>query len=254
MKYGFIGFGHLAKAIYKGLKNEPIDFAYVSKDNDFKEIRSFETIKDLTHYADVVWLCVKPQDLIPVLEELRTANLAKKMIVTPVAGKSIRFIEGYVGAHITIARIMPNLATAYGKSVTAYADNSETELTKTVMTDLKKLGEVVELEERHFDLFTAIFGCGPAFLLEILGVFKMKMGDLGISGNEANSLLSQLVTGTLTYLENNSEKSIPELIDQIASKGGTTEAGLKSFRENNLNNLIGSVIESARKRSQEIGG
>jgi pyrroline-5-carboxylate reductase len=253
MKYGFIGFGHLGQAIYQGLKSEPIMFAYTSKTNEHNEIPAFDSIKELATFADVIWICVKPIDLGPVLEKLRAANLGKKMIVSAVAGKSIRFIEGYIGGDITIARIMPNLAMAYGKSVTAYADNSETELTKTVMADLKKLGKVVEIEERHFDIFTALFGSGPAFLLEILNVLKKKTAELGLSESLANELLTQLVQGTMSYLEASSPKSIPDLIDQIASKGGTTEAGLKSFRENKLDDLLGSVIEAARKRAQELG-
>lgn len=255
MKYGFVGFGHLAQAIHRGLENEAIDWAYTSKDNKHTEIRSFESIKDLAAFADVIWLCIKPQDLVPVLEKLRAANLSKKMIVSPVAGKSIRFIEGYLGAHITIARIMPNLAVAFGKSVIAYADNSETEITKTVMTHLNKLGKVLEIEERHFDLFTALFGSGPAFLMEFLEVFHRKTAEFGLPQSIANELVAQLVSGTMAYFEENSvAKSIPELIGQIASKGGTTEAGLKFFRENKLDSLFEGVIEAARKRAHEISG
>lgn len=254
MKYGFIGFGHLAKAIYQGLKNEPIDFGYTSLNNDFTEIRSFGTIKELATFADVIWICVKPQDLDPVLEKLRAVNLSEKMVVSPVAGKSIRFIEGYLGAHITIARIMPNLAMAYGKSVTAYADNSETEITKEVQADLKKLGKLVEIEERHFGLFTALFGSGPAFLLQTLEVFNKKAAGLGLPQSEVSELLAQLLSGTMAYFKANSDgKSIPELIDQIASKGGTTEAGLNSFRDNRLNDLLEGVIEAARKRAEDMG-
>lgn len=254
MKYGFIGFGHLAKAIYQGLKNEPITFGYTSLDNDFTGIRSFESIKELATFADVIWICVKPQDIVPVLEKLRAVNLSKKMVVSPVAGKSIRFIEGYLGGHITIARIMPNLAMAYGKSVTAYADNSETGITKGVQADLKRLGKLVEIDERHFDLFTALFGSGPAFLLEVLEVFHKKTATLGLPSGVAKDLVAQLVSGTMAYFEQNAgAKSIPDLIDQIASKGGTTEAGLNSFRGNKLNDLFEGVIEAARKRAQEIG-
>ena len=149
---------------------------------------------------------------------------------------------------------MPNLAVAYGKSVIAYADNSETEITKEVQANLKKLGKLVGIEERHFDLFTALFGSGPAFLLEILEVFHKKTGALGLSPAVANELVGQLVSGTMAYFEaNSSAKNIPELIDQIASKGGTTEVGLKSFRENRLNEILEGGIEAARKKSEEIG-
>lgn len=253
MNYGFIGFGKLARAIYQGLKDEPIDFAYVSRENDFTEIRSYKTIKELAAFADVIWICVKPQDVEPVLRELRAASLGNKMIVSPVAGKSLKYIEGFLGADTTIARIMPNLATAYGQSVTAYADNSEREITDQIKTHLEKLGKLVEIEERHFDLFTAIFGSGPAFLLEILSVFKWKAGEMGLPESQANELLIQLVRGTISYFEANPQKSIPELVDQIASRGGTTEAGLRSFKENKMELLIGSMIEAARKRSEELG-
>ena len=97
MKHGFIGFGHLAKAIYQGLKNEKITFAYTSKVNDFTEIRSFETIEELATFADVIWICVKPQDIVSVLEKLRAVNLSKKMVVSTVAGKVHSFYRRLSG-------------------------------------------------------------------------------------------------------------------------------------------------------------
>lgn len=253
MKYGFIGFGHLAQAIYQGLKNEPIEFGYVSRKNDPHEVRAFESIEALTAFADVLWICVKPQDIVEVLQKLRSADLAKKLIVSPVAGKSIHFIEGYLGADVSIARIMPNLAVAYSQSVTAYADNSESEITKQVKNDLTKLGNVVELPERHFDLFTAIYGSGPAFLLEMLDVYKRKTLELGLPVEKANELLKTLVDGTMAYLLANSGKSSSELIGSIASKGGVTEAGLEILRSKNVPNILNEVIETARKQSEELG-
>jgi len=252
MKYGFIGFGHLAQAIYQGLKTEPIEFGYISKENTQAEPRAFESIEALAAFADVLWICVKPQDVVTVLQALRSADLAKKMIVSPVAGKTIRFIEDYLGADTTIARIMPNLAMSYGKSVTAYADNSESEITVQVKSVLAKLGEVFELPERHFDLFTAIFGSGPAFLLETFGVYQKKIMELGLPRDRANELLEELLDGTMTYLQRNGDKTIAELVSQIASKGGTTEAGLNLLKERNLAGLLEEVIEAAKKRSEEL--
>lgn len=254
MKYGFIGFGNLAQAIYKGLKNEnEIAFACVTKGESDCEIQRFETVEALATFADVIWICVKPVDVPAVLEELRHADLATKMLVSPVAGKSISFIEGIVGADKTIARIMPNLAVAYGKSVTAYVDNSESEITKRVKEDLLKLGKLVELPERHFDLFTAIFGSGPAFLLEVLGVYQKKTLELGLSEEMAGELLEGLADGTMTYFRANTDKNVSELTGQIASKGGVTEAGLNVLRGKNLVGLLEEVLEASREKSEELG-
>ena len=160
MKYGFIGFGNLAKAIWTGLKEDKdIEFAYVDKINNEKEIKSFENISLLVSFSDVIWLCIKPQNLVEVLEELKNINLDGKILVSPVAGKSIKFIQDSLGKNVNIVRIMPNLAIAYGKSVTAYCVNKGNNIfAEKIKNDLSKLGKVIELPEEKFDLFTAIFG------------------------------------------------------------------------------------------------
>lgn len=255
MKYGFIGFGNLAKAIYEGSKeNKEINFAYIDKTNNFKKPKKLKDMKELVFFSDVIWLCIKPQNLSEVLEDLKKINLTGKIIVSPVAGKSISFIENSLGKNIPIIRIMPNLAIAYGKSVTAYCTNNRKNLLKEkVKKNLSKLGKTVELPEKSFDLFTAIFGSGPAFILEILKVFEDKINELKIKEIESIDLLLELTFGTLVYLkENKDQKSISKLIEKVTSKGGTTEAGLKSFKENNLNELLENIIVSAQKRSKEI--
>ena len=263
MKYGFIGFGNLAKAIWEGLKEDKeIEFAYVDPSTKIElgalqvkneRIKSFKNIKELVAFSDVIWLCIKPQNLVEVLDELKNINLDGKIFVSPVAGKSISFIENSLGKKVVMMRIMPNLAIAYGKSVTAYCVNEENNIfVEKIKKDLSRLGKAVELPEEKFDLFTAIFGSGPAFLLEVLKVFKEKIDELGIEGNEAKDLLVELALGTTTYLEKN-ENEIGELIEKITSKAGVTEAGLKSFKENNLDKLLAEVIISAQKKSKEIG-
>ena len=124
MNYGFIGFGNLAKAVYQGLKKvNNIQFAYFARSKKEVDIPFFENIDDLVSFADVIWITVKPQDIKEILGKLQPLNLEGKLIVSPVAGKSIAFIENYLGKEVPIVRIMPNLAMAYRKSVTAFATN-----------------------------------------------------------------------------------------------------------------------------------
>lgn len=256
MKYGFIGFGNLAQAIYLGLKNNPeIEFAYVDPVSKQQEPKNMGSIEELASHSDVIWLCVKPQNLPEVLEELKKTNLNGKILVSPVAGKNIGFIENALGKNVAIMRIMPNLAIAYGKSVTAYCVNTKNDiLAEKVKENLATLGKTIELSEEHFDLFTAIFGSGPAFLLEVLQSFKNKISELEISDEVGNDLLLGFAEGTLTYFSTNSkEKNIDELVEKITSKGGTTEAGLAFFKDNNLGKLLEEVITSAEKRSKEMG-
>jgi len=117
-----------------------------------------------------------------------------------------------------------------------------------------KLGKVVEIPEKDFDLFSALFGCGPAFLLEIYQVFKAKMKSLGLSDETENELLTELIEGTTSYLKNNqNEASIEELRKRITSKEGVTEAGVNYFKANKIDELFGNVITAAEERSREMG-
>jgi pyrroline-5-carboxylate reductase len=254
MNYGFIGFGNLAKAIHQGLKENPQNnFAYFSRHDQKNEIIFYNTPEQLIDNSQIIWLCVKPQNLAEILSALKNAKLSGKLIVSPVAGKSLGYIKSHLGQNADVARIMPNLAIAYKNSVTAFCLETDNLLAETLRKDLQTLGEVVELPEKDFDLFTAVFGSGPAFLLEILKVFRDNILKLNLPEAEADKLLLALAAGTLDYFRHNCrQKNIAELIGHIASKGGTTEAGLDYFQKNKLDELLNGMIEAAQKRSGRL--
>lgn len=254
VKYGFIGFGNLSKAIVKGLSSEEeIFFSYFSKTNQHKEIEAKDSLESLISWADVVVLGIKPQEIENVLGSVDKELFCDKLILSPVAGLKVSRLESILGKDKAIVRIMPNMAVAYKQAVIAFYSNTKSVGVEALKGHLETLGKLVEVDEIEFDLFTAIFGSGPAFLLEILASMKDKIREFkNISQADANLLLLQLLKGTLSYLESYKEKDIKELIQNIASKGGTTEAGLLFFHKNNLDSLFQNVFSEAEKRSIEL--
>jgi pyrroline-5-carboxylate reductase len=76
--------------------------------------------------------------------------------------------------------------------------------------------------------------------------------EMGFSDSEAELLVSQTFLGAVElYLATNF--SCQEWIQRVASRGGTTEAALKSFGENNLNADIISGAFAALHRAEELG-
>lgn len=256
MNHGFIGFGNLAKAIYKGLKKENnINFAYYAREKRNGDAEYIDNMEQLVDFADVVWLTIKPQDLQGVLEQLQPLNLKNKVFVSPVAGKKIEFIEKYLGDKQPIVRVMPNLAIAYQKSVTAFATNQpQNDDTEKIFNTLSKLGKAVKLDEQGFDLFTSVFGSGPAFILSFIQTFKDKMKEFDLPGPLLDELLLELTQGTTIYFAQNQQQfSIEELIKNITSKGGTTQAGLDYFRFHEIGKHFEGVLDAAKDRSKEMG-
>lgn len=255
IKHGFIGFGKMAQAIHQGLKNKPhTSFAFYSRKNASQEIPSLGSLEEVVAFSDVLWLCIKPQDLPEILSQLKDFPLENKTIVSPVAGVSLQALENELGKGITIVRIMPNLAVAHQKSVTAFVTNDETApRLPELVADLNCLGKVVSLPEKDFDRFTAIFGSGPAFLLSLLDVFRTKIEALDLTPEKIDELLVELVSGTMAYFQkNSSQKDIGQLIQSIASKGGVTEAGLLALHKSQLPHLFEKVIVAAEKKSAEM--
>jgi pyrroline-5-carboxylate reductase len=254
-KHGFIGFGNLAKAVYQGLKEEQnLEFAYFTKSRKEADIPYYDRMDDLVAFADVIWLMVKPQDLPAVLTELKPLDRAGKTVVSPAAGRNIAFIERYLGKEQLIVRIMPNLAMAYRKSVTAFTSNQPDNGNATAIFNLLgKLGKAVQLEESGFDLFTAVFGSGPAFILSFIRIFKEKMQEFNLPGSLLDELLLELTQGTTLYFSQNQKNhSIEQLIQNITSKGGTTQAGLDYFRTHEIGKHFEGILDAARKRSEEM--
>ncbi|SCD21185.1 Pyrroline-5-carboxylate reductase [Proteiniphilum saccharofermentans] len=255
VKHGFIGFGNLAKAVYQGLKQEEnIEFAYFARSRKEADIPYYNKISDLVAFADVIWLMVKPQDLSAVLEELTPLDRSGKTIVSPVAGRNIAFIERYLGTGQLIVRIMPNLAMAYRKSVTAFVSNQpDNGNASEIFHLLEKLGKAVQLEESGFDLFTAVFGSGPAFILSFIQIFKDKMQEFNLPGSLLDELLLELTQGTTLYFTQNQKNySIEQLIQNITSKGGTTQAGLDYSRTHEIGKHFEGILDAARNRSEEM--
>ena len=75
--------------------------------------------------------------------------------------------------------------------------------------------------------------------------------EMGIDENLSKLFVKQTMLGAY-HLINNSEKNLEELIKDVASKGGTTEAALKTFDENELKTTLKKGILAAENRSREL--
>ena len=75
---------------------------------------------------------------------------------------------------------------------------------------------------------------------------------MGFSEAEAELLVSQTFAGA-SDLYNRFDLSCSDWIKKVASKGGTTEAALKSFEDNMLYQDIKDGSMAALLRAQELG-
>ena len=76
--------------------------------------------------------------------------------------------------------------------------------------------------------------------------------SMGFSFSEAELLVSQTFKGAVD-LFNKTDFSCEEWIEKVCSRGGTTEAAMKSFNATDLDQKIVAGANAALTRAEELG-
>ena len=113
------------------------------------------------------------------------------------------------------------------------------------------IGKVLALPESKMDAVTAVSGSGPAFIALFAEAMISAGESMGLTKDDARLLAVQTLQGTAKLLETGMP---PErLREMVTSPGGTTAAGLKTFGEKGLKEIVAAALLSAKKRSEELG-
>jgi pyrroline-5-carboxylate reductase len=257
-KIVFYGGGNIAQANIKGLISSGIkkqDILYIERNIKNKEILNKIGVKEfsLEKKFDVEFfiLAVKPKDALNAYAEI-CINYNKPKIISLVAGiKSKKYLS--IANNAELIRGMPNTAAEFNKANTALINISSSNTSfKKAKNIFSKVGIILELDkESKMDDFTGLIGSGPAYFFYLLKVYEkriLKMCDGDIK--KTNEIIGNLLEGVSLSSRNN--LSMDELIGTVASKKGTTEAGIKEFKSLKVLNSFEKGIIAAIKRSKEI--
>lgn len=215
------------------------------------KISSFEEITNLD--ADLIIIAVKPQDFAFVAQNLTFKISEKSLVLSIMAGISIEKVQNFLN-HKSVVRAMPNSPTLLGMGITGYTAAEGISFSQLMNIErlLNSTGRSVYLEdEKLLDGVTALSGSGPAYFYYIIDAMIKAGTEMGIDENLSKLFVKQTMLGAY-HLINNSDKSLEELIKDVASKGGTTEAALKTFEENQLKSILKKGILTAENRAKEL--
>jgi len=212
-----------------------------------------DTISDKISSVDLVILSVKPQDYASVSGELETLLQPNQIVLSIMAGIPISKLQTSLN-HDLIVRAMPNTPALLGMGMTAFAAAAAVGLAdiRKVENLINSTGRAVFLEdEALIDAVTGLSGSGPAYFFYLI----KSMIDAGVSMGFDPAMSALLVKQTMLgsyHLMQTSDKSLDELIQAVASKGGTTEAALRTFAETRVSEGLQKGIFAARDRAAEL--
>ena len=264
-KIGFIGTGNMGQAMIKALvDSKTIDASHIYATNrSFGKLKKVEETygvkplqnnEELVDVCDIIVLCVKPQDLTPVLEPIASSFHHAHLVISVAAGFSLESLQKLIPNAGGIARAMPNTPATIQKAVVGYCLGKGADIYRGSVEDfLTPLGLVVEAEEGGcFEALTVSCGSGTGFVFELMQYWQEWIEEHGFDPGIARKMVVQTFLGAAELAARSEETGLADLQDRVVSKKGVTFAGLQSMRELEVERVLRYSFEKAALRDQEI--
>lgn len=264
-KVGFIGCGHMASAIIKGVLDskflEPSNICASEVSEEFASAKKAQLGIDVltdnkivAKNSDVIFLATKPNYIKDVLIEIQDELTTNKLVVSIAAGVSTKTIEEAISKEIAVIRVMPNAPAMIleGMSGIVKGQFATDKDVKFVEEFLSNIGKCIVVEESKIDVLTAISGSGPAFFYKTINEIARAGEKLGLEYEKALLLSIQTAIGSAKLMLE-SDLTPEELIAGIATKGGCTQVGVDFMESANSKELFFETIKKTAEKAKALG-
>jgi pyrroline-5-carboxylate reductase len=259
----FIGGGNMAGAIIGGLIRQGLAPEQIEVVEPFEPARekllqqygvaAREAAGPALERAGLVVWAVKPQTFRDAAAPVR-AHAASALHLSVAAGIRSDSIAQWLGTQ-RIVRAMPNTPALVGKGITALFAREGVDATDRTRVEqvIATTGEWLWVEqEGHLDAVTALSGSGPAYVFFFLEAMTEAGERMGLTREQAYRLAIATFSGA-AELARSSDDPPQVLRQRVTSKGGTTEAAIRSMESDGMKALFVKALQAACARARELG-
>ncbi len=204
--------------------------------------------------AELIILAVKPQNMKPVLDELRPAMSQSRLIISIAAGVKTKTLADGLGGNARIVRTMPNIGAKVLASATAICPGpgATPDDLAAAQEIFAAIGSAVVVNEDLMDAVTGLSGSGPAYFFQFIEALSDAGVRSGLARQVAVKLAAQTCLGAAQLVLETGE-SPAVLKDQVTSPAGTTIEGLRVLETAGVRGAIINAVAAAVERSKELG-
>ena len=203
--------------------------------------------------ADIVFICVKPQVVEDVIQQIRPNISKKQLFISVAASVHTGEIEKALGDDVPVIRAMPNTPCSQGAGMTAlckgaFATAKHMEIARALFS---VVGRTVAVDEKHMDAVTALSASGPAYIYIILESLAEAGVKVGLPRDVATLLAAQTTLGASTVvLETGDHPAL--LKDAVTTPAGCTIDGILELEEGKLRVTLIKAVVKAAQRAKEL--
>lgn len=270
IRVGIIGCGNIVRSLVVGGKDKLKDKVELHCFNPTQSkavdlLKQFEGQGQVWESIQTFPVCDyyilghKPKHLKEVSQELKSNknfSESKGVIVSLLSAVEVKNLKQFFPAQYKVMRAMPNLNSQVGSGVSffVHAELSPEELSP-IQDFFAAFSKVYSIDESQMDVLTMVGGSLPGVFFEVGQMLKRYLIK-----NKVKAPLNALVIANVfegvgkmmseSYLKDQIEFDV--LRDHVTSKGGTTEAILKSLWANKLEETLSQSLDQGVSRAQEL--
>ncbi|MCA1031824.1 late competence protein ComER [Bacillus timonensis] len=214
---------------------------------NYPDIKVVSSSDEVVSISDVIFICVKPLQIYPLLKQLSPHLTKNKCIVSITSPVSVKQIESIIPCQV--ARVIPSITNRAlsGISLLTYGQSCSLYYKEYLNTVFKQISEPVLIEDDVTRVASDIVSCGPAFFSYLLQRFvQAAVKETRITEEQATILASGMIIGMGKLLEKNIY-TLPSLQAKVCVKGGVTGEGIKVL-ESELGDLFEHVFQSTHEK------
>lgn len=251
-----VGCGNMAGAMVEGWRLAGADLSKATairpSGTPVEGVRTVRSIGEAGMAPGVAILGFKPQMLDEVAPVLASAIGAETIILSLLAGTEVAALRKRFPRASAIVRVMPNIAVAVRRGVTAvHGEELDAAQRRRVAELLMPLGFVAWCNsEEELVAIGGTAGSGPAYVARFIAAMAKAAEGKGIDPALALTIARETVFGT-GWLAASEELPMDEIVRRVKSPKGTTEAGLEVL-DAELPGLFERTVEAAGRRSAEL--
>lgn len=218
-----------------------------------------EALQRLADHGRLI-IAVKPQafpalaqQLLAIARDHPGRLFGWRGVISIIAGVTAQQISDALDHEIRVVRVMPNLAVEVARGMSAIAPGPRAEEPDIAFAErlFAAMGQTMRLDERLFDVFTALAGSGPAYLFYLAEAMQAGAVRLGMDPAQAAVAVKQTLTGAAA-LWAQQNKSPAELRASVTSPAGTTAAATASLDRDAVPELFARALQAGRDRGAEL--
>lgn len=204
--------------------------------------------------SDIAVLCVRPQAMGEVLDELRPVVNPQTLLMTIAAGLPTSFYESRLDGPIPFVRAMPTFFGRIKAGTTGLALNAATTTEHLALASrmFSTISEnVIVMPEEEIDAFTTFGSTTTATVYVLLDALITAGSLVGMRHQASHSrALEQVIAAARNVAA--TDKLPSQLLDELCTPGGVTVEGVKVLEERAMRGTVIDGVLAATRRAGEF--